>query len=43
METYKNLELVIKEKNLLQKKILTPKNVIILDKIINKFHETIKK
>ena len=43
METYKNLELLIKKKNLLQKKILTPKNVIILDKIINKFHETIKK
>ena len=34
METYKNLELLIKEKILLQKKILTPKNVIILDKII---------
>ena len=43
MKTYKNLELVIKEKILLQKKILTPKNVIILDKIINKFHDTIKK
>ena len=43
METYKNLELLIKEKILLQKKILTPKNVIILDKIINKFHDTIKK
>ena len=42
METYKNLELVIKEK-IYFKKILTPKNVIILDKIINKFHDTIKK
>ena len=43
METYKNLELLIKEKILLQKKILTPKNVIILDKIIKKFYDTIKK